>query len=118
MTNTVSACAQTLNGAKAHLLPNYMSMIHNLYDEDENPNGIYNLEVAENELCETEITKKLNQTTNNFTKSMNYYGDPLGELSLRQALCDLFQVNLQITKRMLNVDRMIITSGAARGFVM
>ncbi|CAF3416767.1 unnamed protein product, partial [Rotaria sp. Silwood2] len=112
-----SSRARALNGAKAHLFPNYMRMLLNLYDENNNTVGICNLGVAENELCETELVQKLN-AVQRWSPSMNYYGHPIGELSLRQELCRFFQENFRITKQQLTPDRMIITGGASGGFLV
>lgn len=108
---------EKLSDMFSHLAPYFSRMNSNLYDEKTNPKGILNFLVAENTLCEDEITEKLN-AVQRWNTSLNYYGNPAGEVELRQMLCRFLQENFRIDKQELTIDRMLITSGAVGGFII
>jgi 1-aminocyclopropane-1-carboxylate synthase len=109
---------QETNGILSDLIPYFHRIEQNPFNEKINPCGIINLGLAENMLCEEELTNKL-VSLQAWCSALNHYGDPLGELSFRQELCHFFHEHLQLDNSIeLTPDRMIITGGAASAFVV
>lgn len=106
------------NGVLADLIPYFDRIEQNTYNEETNPCGFINLGLAENMLCEQELTIKFAKLQA-WCPSLNHYGNPLGDLSFRQALCHFFHEHLHLDdSNELTPDRMIITGGAAGAFVI
>lgn len=106
------------NGILSHLIPFFDRIKQDPFDENENPSGIINSGLAENMLCELELTKKLS-SLQAWCPLLNHYGDPLGDLSFRQELCQFFHKHLHLNSSFeLDPNRMIITGGAASTFVI
>ncbi|CAF3033720.1 unnamed protein product [Rotaria socialis] len=91
---TLSIRAQRFSDDSSGFVSNYNFVKKNQYEGEPNPIGICNLEIAENQLCELELVKRL-QSIQTWKAYYNYYSLPAGELTLRQQLCHLFEDILQ-----------------------
>ncbi|UJR21784.1 hypothetical protein I4U23_024859 [Adineta vaga] len=107
--NTLSIRAQEKSECISEILNKFMLVQKNTYDDEFNVNGICNLGVAENYLCENELVSKL-QSIQVWNTTHIYYPNSLGLLSFRQTLCKFFQ-NIFHLNYQLNPDRMLISSG-------
>ncbi|CAF2963934.1 unnamed protein product [Rotaria sp. Silwood2] len=107
--DTLSIRAQQLTQNMTGLLKNFSLLEKNPYDDELNPNGIFNCGVAENYLCENELISKL-QSIQIWKTNFMYYPYSSGQKSLQQALCNFFQRTFQLNYE-LDPDRMIISSG-------
>lgn len=107
--DTLSTRAQEKGAGVSQLLNNFMRVQQNPYDDELNPDGICNFGVAENYLCENELISKL-QTIQIWKTNHIYYPLSLGQMSLRQNLCNFFQRVFQLNYQ-LNPNRMVISSG-------
>ena len=125
------------HGILSDLIPYFDSIEQDPFNDKINPHGIINLGLAENMLCEQELTTKL-VSLQAWSPNLNHYGNPLGELSFREelrpglagdfpwiypALGELsfhfFHDHFHLdNSTQLDCDRMIITSGAAGAFVV
>lgn len=109
---TLSVRAQALSRNISSMLA-YKSLTQsNQFDIEHNPNGIVNLGVAENHLCENELIDKL-QSSQTWSKEFNYYPDCAGDSKFRQQLCSFFEDAFDIRSRALDPERIIISSGAS-----
>ncbi|CAF1285829.1 unnamed protein product [Didymodactylos carnosus] len=100
------------------ICPYFKRFCANPFDETKNPNGILNLGVAENMLCEDMIAGKLASIQNWFPE-YNYYPDAGGELAFRKELCQFFtRFFLLHNTIQLEPKRLLITSGATTGFAL
>ncbi|CAF1107471.1 unnamed protein product [Rotaria sp. Silwood1] len=113
----LSARANILSESLSYLMPYFIRLKSNHYDERTNPEGILNFGVAENMLCEMELVEKLN-AVQKWTAPMNYYGHPAGEVEFREELCRFFQEHFRLDTPKLIPTRMMITSGANAGFIV
>ncbi|UJR31173.1 hypothetical protein I4U23_018680 [Adineta vaga] len=84
----------------------------NQYDEKQNPDGICNLGVAENHLCEEELIEKM-KSVSTWSSQFNYYPDSSGELSFRERLCTFFNEVFGSMQATLDPHRMLISSGVS-----
>lgn len=106
------------HGILSDLIPYFDRIEQDSFNDKSNPHGIINLGLAENMLCEKELTAKL-VSLQAWSPTLNHYGDPLGELSFREELCHFFHDHFHLDDSIqLDCDRMIITSGAAGAFVV
>jgi aspartate/methionine/tyrosine aminotransferase len=101
--------AQQVSKGMSKLMDNFLRVQKDTYDEELNPNGICNCGVAENYLCENELISKL-QSIQVWKANHMYYPNPLGQVSLRKALCSMFQNVFQLNHQ-LDPNRMVISSG-------
>ncbi|CAF1142945.1 unnamed protein product [Adineta ricciae] len=107
--NTLSIRAQEIGGTLSQILNKFMLVQKNTYDHELNTNGICNLGVAENYLCENELISKL-QSIQIWNTSHIYYPNSVGLLSFRQTLCQFFQNTFHLNYQ-LSPDRMLVSSG-------
>ncbi|CAF0930299.1 unnamed protein product [Adineta ricciae] len=84
----------------------------NQYDEKQNPQGICNLGVAENHLCEEELIAKM-RSVSSWSGQFNYYPDSSGEFPFRQRLCAFFSETFCSMQTTLDPARMLISSGVS-----
>jgi aspartate/methionine/tyrosine aminotransferase len=106
------------NGVLSDLIPYFHRIEQDPFNDKTNPYGIINLGLAENMLCEQELTTKL-ASLQAWSPTLNQYGCPLGELSFQEELCRFFHDHLHLNDSIeLKPDRMIITGGAACAFVV
>jgi aspartate/methionine/tyrosine aminotransferase len=109
--DTLSNRAQRLGSCTTKMMENFLVVQRNSYDDQSNPQGICNCGVAENYLCENELTTKL-ESIRVWQKQHIYYANPIGQLSLRENLCRTFERLFQLNHQ-LDPNRMIISSGLA-----
>ncbi|CAF1038689.1 unnamed protein product [Didymodactylos carnosus] len=112
---TLSTRGKLLSESLAYIIPYFVKLKLNPFDEIINPNGILNLAVAENVLCENILVEKL-KSIQTWAPEYNYYPNPCGEYNLRTELCKFFQNVFQLNRVELKPERMLITNGAAGAF--
>ncbi len=108
----VSDRAQAMVKDTSSLLNYNRAVQSNQYDEERNPNGIVNMGLAENHLCEHELVQKL-QSISTWSSQLNYYPHSHGEFSFRERLCTFFSENFFSMRTTFDPHRMIISSGAS-----
>lgn len=109
---------QEPDGVLSNLIPYFHHIEQDPFDHETNPHGYINLGLAESLLCKQELTSKLT-SLQAWSPALSQYGDPLGELPFREELCQFFHDHLHLSDVIqLQCDRMIITGGAACGFVV
>lgn len=115
---SIRSSHEETNGVLSDLIPYFHRIEADPFNQRTNRHGMINLSLAENMLCEQELTNKF-LSLKAWRPSLNHYGNSLGELSFRQELCNFFHEHLHLNDSVeLTPDRMIITGGAACAFVV